>query len=89
MYKNVMEHVVEQKLDEIMKSYDGCKCERCRSDIAAITLNNLPGVANIKCDVEPACVLYKDRLVYGKSIFVQIVFKQFLLVIIMQFIIGI
>ena len=42
MYKNVMEHVVEQKLDEIMKSYDGCKCERCRSDIAAITLNNLP-----------------------------------------------
>lgn len=41
-YRNVMERVVEEKLDEMFKSYDGCKCDRCRTDIMALTLNNLP-----------------------------------------------
>lgn len=33
---------MEEKLDEMMKNYDGCKCERCRADIIASALNNLP-----------------------------------------------
>lgn len=41
-FRNVMEHVVEEKLDELFKTYDGCKCDRCRADIMALTLNNLP-----------------------------------------------
>lgn len=41
-YHNVMERVVEERLDEMLKSYDCCKCERCRADIVALALNNLP-----------------------------------------------
>ena len=40
-YRNIMEIVVEEKLDEMFKSYDGCKCDRCRADIMALALNNL------------------------------------------------
>ena len=39
--RNVMEQIVEEKLDEMFKTYDGCTCERCRADIMAITLNNI------------------------------------------------
>lgn len=41
-YRNVMERVVEERLDEILESYDCCKCERCRADIMAVALNSLP-----------------------------------------------
>jgi len=40
--KNYMEEVVKQQLDEILKSIDMCKCEKCRMDIKAIALNSLP-----------------------------------------------
>lgn len=41
-YKNVMELLVEDRIDEILKSLDCCKCEQCRSDIIAYALNQLP-----------------------------------------------
>lgn len=41
--KNYMEDAVFQVLDGILASRtDVCKCARCRLDIAAIALNNLP-----------------------------------------------
>lgn len=42
MVKNYMEIVVENVLDEVLKTSDlECKCEECKDDIKAITLNNL------------------------------------------------
>lgn len=41
-YKNVMEQLVEEKLDKIYNTLDCCKCEQCRNDIIAYALNNLP-----------------------------------------------
>ncbi len=42
-YKNYMEEAVRQVLDEILvKRKVKCKCERCRLDMAALALNNLP-----------------------------------------------
>jgi len=40
--KNYMEHVVDLKIDAIIKSIDMCGCEKCRLDVKAIALNNLP-----------------------------------------------
>ncbi|AFV11581.1 late competence development protein ComFB [Thermacetogenium phaeum DSM 12270] len=40
---NVMEILVEETIEDIMKSHpDFCTCERCRYDVAAIALNKLP-----------------------------------------------
>jgi competence protein ComFB len=37
-----MENVVDNLMEDILSDYDEiCQCERCKSDIKAITLNNL------------------------------------------------
>lgn len=40
--RNFMENVVLDVIDEITKSMEVCNCNKCRLDIAAIALNNLP-----------------------------------------------
>ncbi|AIS52356.1 late competence development protein ComFB [Thermoanaerobacter kivui] len=40
--KNYMEDAVDQMMDEVLKDLDVCKCDRCRMDIKALALNNLP-----------------------------------------------
>ena len=40
--KNYMVECVDAMVDEIMQSNDMCCCERCRMDVMAIALNNLP-----------------------------------------------
>lgn len=42
MYRNATEILVEQKLENMWKNYDGCKCKRCHDDIMAYALNRLP-----------------------------------------------
>lgn len=41
MYKNVTEILVEQRLESLWKSYNGCKCARCHDDIMCYALNRL------------------------------------------------
>lgn len=41
MYKNVTELAVEQKLEELWRDYDCCKCEQCHDDIMAYALNHI------------------------------------------------
>lgn len=40
--KNVMEVIVEQRLEEMLPSLNCCDCEQCRMDIMALVLNRLP-----------------------------------------------
>lgn len=40
-YHNVMETMVVNKLDEIWDTLDCCKCDKCRNDIIACTLNQM------------------------------------------------
>lgn len=41
-FKNYMEIIVEQKLDEVLAQYPNvCKCDNCKLDIAVLALNNL------------------------------------------------
>ncbi len=39
---NVMEKIVEEKLESLLKDRDCCKCERCIEDMKALALNHLP-----------------------------------------------
>ncbi|MCM1333818.1 MAG: late competence development ComFB family protein [Bacteroides sp.] len=39
---NVMEEVVETRLNELMKNSDCCTCDLCREDIKCLALNTLP-----------------------------------------------
>lgn len=41
-FKNLMEDVVFQVVDEILPRQGCCDCEKCRLDIAALALNHLP-----------------------------------------------
>ncbi len=40
-YHNVMETLVVNKLNELWGTLDCCKCEKCRNDIIACTLNQM------------------------------------------------
>lgn len=40
--KNYMEEIVFSVIDDVLKDIDVCKCERCKMNIIAISLNNLP-----------------------------------------------
>ncbi|NLL96732.1 MAG: late competence development ComFB family protein [Clostridiaceae bacterium] len=40
--KNYMEEIVISTMDDILKDIKMCNCERCRHDIAAKALNDLP-----------------------------------------------
>jgi len=40
--KNIMEDLVEWKLNELLRSAAMCCCERCRADVKALALNKLP-----------------------------------------------
>ncbi len=39
---NVMEESVLNKIDQLWKNTNYCKCQQCRLDIAAFALNRLP-----------------------------------------------
>ena len=43
MLKNYMEEVVDNLIPEVIQSYSSiCTCQKCISDIKALTLNKLP-----------------------------------------------
>ncbi len=39
---NVMENLVLQNLDTVIRKFNTCSCDRCRCDVAAFALNLLP-----------------------------------------------
>lgn len=40
--QNMMEAVVEEKLEEVLGKFDCCKCEICKADMKCFALNKLP-----------------------------------------------
>lgn len=40
--RNLMEEVVNAALDDVWEKEEMCKCEKCRLDIMAYSLNKLP-----------------------------------------------
>lgn len=39
---NIMEQIVDEKLEQMLKDENCCKCERCLEDMKAMALNKLP-----------------------------------------------
>lgn len=39
---NVMEDIVKDKLNEMLRTENCCKCDRCIEDMTALALNKLP-----------------------------------------------
>lgn len=45
---NHMEDLVLSYVDKLLPQFDSvCNCEKCRLDIAALALNNLPGMYSV------------------------------------------
>ena len=42
MPKNLMELAVSQHIDEVIRKFNCCPCNRCHADIAVLALNKLP-----------------------------------------------
>lgn len=42
MLINMMEHYVDERLSELLRDYNCCKCEVCLEDMKAFSLNRLP-----------------------------------------------
>jgi len=38
---NVMELLVEEEVDPIIREHDGCECDQCRANVVAVSLNKL------------------------------------------------
>jgi len=54
--KNYMEEIVLSAMDDILRDINVCTCERCRYDIAAKALNDLP----------PQYIVTKKGEIYSK-----------------------
>lgn len=57
VFHNIMEDVVEKKLEEIVETLGCCTCEKCRLDIASYALNRLPPKYVVTLQGELLCKL--------------------------------
>ena len=57
-YSNVMEFLVEETFNTIAHPLDCCQCERCRNDIIAYALNQLPPKYVVSAEGEVYSKLY-------------------------------
>lgn len=61
---NYMEILVYEFIDKVVEEMDLCRCERCRMDIAALSLNSLT----------PKYVVSYDEILYAK---INLLYQQF------------
>lgn len=79
---NLMEETVLNKIDQLWKDTEYCKCDKCRMDIAAFALNRLPAQyvqslkgkvlyqfesTKIQPDIEVTVAVSKGIEIVGKS----------------------
>lgn len=58
---NLMEGFVESRIDEAMKKFNCCQCEKCRKDVLAIALNKLSPFYVIEDDPNLRDVKERER----------------------------
>ena len=71
-YFNVMQALVEDKVDKYMERFKMCRCHRCRTDVIALTLNSLPAKYIVIPEHEgvPMLTIYEGR--YSAAVTAQI-----------------
>ena len=69
---NLTQAVVESKADKLMKQLGMCTCSRCKVDVTAIALTNLPPkyVVTQNRDILPLLSMYEEK--YSVAVTVQV-----------------
>ena len=69
---NLTQALVEDKAEKLMKQFGMCTCNRCKVDVTAIALSNLPAkyVAMQNRDILPLLSMYEER--YSAAVTVQV-----------------
>ena len=69
---NLTQALVEDKADKLMRQFGMCTCNRCKVDVTAIALSNLPAkyVAMQNRDILPLLSMYEER--YSAAVTVQV-----------------
>lgn len=69
---NVMQELVEEKVDKYMKMFGLCTCPRCRVDVVALALTSLPAkyVVVHEHEATPMLTVYEGR--YNTAVIAQI-----------------
>lgn len=71
-YLNVMQALVEDKVDKYMERFHMCRCPRCRTDVIALTLTSLPAKYIVVPENEgvPMLSIYEGR--YSPAVTAQL-----------------
>lgn len=71
-YLNVMQALVEDKVDKFMERFQMCTCPRCRTDVIALTLTSLPAKYIVVPENEgvPMLSIYEGR--YSPAVTAQL-----------------
>lgn len=71
-YLNVMQALVEDKVDSYMERFHMCTCDRCRTDVIALTLTSLPAKYIVVPDTQevPMLTVYEGR--YSAAVTAQL-----------------
>ncbi len=69
---NIMQQLVEEKVDKYMEMFGLCTCPRCRVDVVALTLTSLPAkyVVVRENEATPMLTVYEGR--YNTAVIAQI-----------------
>lgn len=72
IYFNVMQALVEDKVDSYMQRFHVCDCPRCRTDVIALTLTSLPAKYIVIPESEgvPMLTIYENR--YSAAVTAQL-----------------
>lgn len=72
-YINVIQALVEDKVDKYIKNFKMCDCRRCRTDVIALALTNLPAKYIVIPEHEsvPMLSIYESR--YSAAVTAQII----------------
>lgn len=72
-YINVIQALVEDKVDKYMKNFHMCDCHRCRTDVIALALTSLPAKYIVVPEHEsvPMLSIYESR--FGAAVTAQII----------------
>ena len=69
---NVTQSLVEEKADKYIKMFNLCGCKRCRTDVIALALSNLPAkyVVVKNKDINPRLSFYESK--YSPAVITQV-----------------
>lgn len=72
-YINVIQALVEDKVDKYIKNFKMCDCHRCRTDVIALALTNLPSKYIVVPEHEsvPMLSIYESR--YSAAVTAQLI----------------